>query len=152
LSVKWRRSKKRSGWFNILRASNRVKDRNTPRTFRFKNPRVKRQTCPYRYRASKMHIERKWREPRPLIDILEEKNEIIVIAQFAGFKRENLKINVKNQRLTLSAETLDRKYYKSLNLPKRVIPNTMRTTYKNGVLEIRLEKGVEEKAIDQVAG
>jgi HSP20 family molecular chaperone IbpA len=152
LSVKWRRSKKRSGWFNTLRTSNRVKDRNTPQAFRLKNSRAKRQICPYRYRAPRIHRERKWREPRPLIDILEDKSEIIVITEFAGFKRENLKIHIKNQRLTLSAENPDRKYYKSLNLPKRVIPNTMRTTYKNGVLEIRLEKGIGEKAIDQVAG
>jgi HSP20 family molecular chaperone IbpA len=47
---------------------------------------------------------------------------------------------------------LDRKYYKSLNLPKRVIPNTIRMTHKNGVLEIRLKKAVEEKTIDKVAG
>ena len=83
---------------------------------------------------------------------LKKKTEIIVVAEFAGFKRENLRTNVKNQRLTLSADTLDRKYYKSLNLPKRVIPNTIRMTHKNGVLEIRLKKAVEEKAIDKVAG
>ncbi len=87
-----------------------------------------------------------------MIDVLEEKEEIVVVAEFAGFNRENLRTNVKNQRLTLSAEVLDRKYYKSLNLPKRVIPNTIRTTYKNGVLEIRLKKSVEEKSIDRLAG
>jgi HSP20 family molecular chaperone IbpA len=32
-----------------------------------------------------------------------------------------------------------------------VIPNTIRTTYKNGVLEIRLKKA-EEKSIDKIAG
>lgn len=96
--------------------------------------------------------KRKWREPEPLIDVLEEKDELVVVAELAGFNREDLTIHVKNQRLNLSAETLDRKYHKSLNLPKVVIPNTIRTTYKNGVLEIRLRKGIEEKAIDKVAG
>jgi HSP20 family molecular chaperone IbpA len=33
-----------------------------------------------------------------------------------------------------------------------VIPSTIRTTYKNGVLEVQLKKAVEEKAIDKVAG
>jgi HSP20 family protein len=92
------------------------------------------------------------REPEPLIDILEEKGEITVVAEFVGFNRENLRIHVKNQRLTLSADASDRKYYKSLNLPKRVIPSTIHTTYKNGVLEVRLRKAVEEKTIDEVAG
>jgi HSP20 family protein len=97
-------------------------------------------------------VERRVKEPEPLIDILEEKDEITVVAEFAGFDRQDLRIRVKNQRLILSAEGLDRKYYKSLNLPKRVIPNTIRTTYKNGVLGIRLKKIAEEKAIDKVAG
>jgi HSP20 family protein len=58
---------------------------------------------------------------------------------------------VKGERLTVAAEALDRKYRKSLNLPKRVIPRTIRTTYKNGVLEIRLKKA-EEKSLDKMAG
>jgi HSP20 family protein len=91
-------------------------------------------------------------EPKPLIDIIEAKDEIVVVAEFAGFKEENLRTNVKRQRLTLSAEALDRKYYKSLNLPKRVIPETIRTTYKNGVLEIRLKKSAQEKAMNKVVG
>jgi len=89
--------------------------------------------------------ERKWRELEPLIDLLEEKDDVIVVTQFAGFQRETLRIGVKNQRLTLSAEALDHKYHKSLNLPKRVIPNTLHTTYKNGVLEIRLKKGPSKR-------
>lgn len=152
MSAKWRRSKKRSKKFNFLEAFNRAKDKNVPKISRIRNSRVKRQTYPFRYGIPKIHKQRKWREPQPLIDVLEEKSEVIVVAELAGFKRENLRIHVKNQHLTLSAEALDRKYYKSLNLPKRVIPNTIRTTYKNGVLEIRLKKAVEEKAIDKVAG
>jgi len=90
--------------------------------------------------------------PEPLIDVLEEKNEITVLVEVAGYKKENVKINLRDQRLILSAETSERKYYKSLNLPKRVIPETLQVTYKNGVLEIRLKKAVEEKTIDEVAG
>ncbi len=152
MSAKWRGSKKSSRRFDIFRTLSKVKDKNTPQAFRTKTPRVKRQAYPYRHRVTKTYRERKWREPEPLIDILEEKNEIIIVAEFAGFKRENLGIRVKNQRLTLSAETLDRKYHKSLNLPKRVIPSNIRTTYKNGVLEIRLKKAIEEKPIDKLAG
>lgn len=146
MSAKWRRSRKRSKRFN------RVKDKKTPQTFRIKNLRIKRQTYPYRYRIPKVCRERKRREPEPLVDVFEEKDEIIVLAEFAGFKRESLRTHVKNQRLTLSAEALDSKYYKSLNLPKRVNPNTIRTKYKNGVLEIRLKKAIEEEAIGKVAG
>lgn len=152
MSAKWRRNKKCSKRFDVSKALNRAKDKNTPKIFRIKTSRVKRQTYPSRYMSSKTFKERKLRAPEPLIDVLEEKNEIIIVAEFAGFKRESLKIHVKNQQLTLSAEALDRKYHKSLNLPKRVIPSNVRTTYKNGVLEIRLKKAIEEKTIDKVAG
>jgi len=86
-----------------------------------------------------------------LVDVLEGPDEIIVVADLAGFNREDLRVHVKDERLTVAAEALDRKYRKSLNLPKRVIPRTIRTTYKNGVLEIRLKKA-EEKSLDKMAG
>ncbi len=152
LSAKWRRNKKRSRKFHVFRDFDKVKNRKNRQTFQIKNSRIKRGAYPYRYRFPKTYRGRKWRELEPLIDILEEKDEIIVVAEFAGFKKENLRIHVKDQRLTLSAEAFDRKYYKSLNLPKRVVSDAIRTTYKNGVLEVRLKKAPEEKAVDKVVG
>ncbi len=91
--------------------------------------------------------KRKWKEPKPLIDIFQESNWVTIVAEIAGFNRETLKIDVKDQKLTLSARAKDRRFYKSLNLPKVVIPSVMHTTYKNGVLEIRLRKAVQEEKI-----
>jgi HSP20 family molecular chaperone IbpA len=153
LSAKWRRNKKRSKRLNIFKSLDRAKDRIALEEVRIRNQsRVRKHTFPYKYRTLSTHRERRWREPEPLIDVIEGKSEITVVAEFAGFKRENLKIQVKNQRLILSAEALNRKYHKSLNLPKRVVPSNIDTKYKNGVLEIRLKKAIEEKAIDKVAG
>ena len=56
---------------------------------------------------------------------------------------------MKDQKITLSAKSQDRRYYKSLNLPKVVIPDVMYTKYKNGVLEIKLRKA--ETAINKEA-
>ena len=79
------------------------------------------------------------------MDIFEENDDLIIIAEFTGFKRENLKVHIERQRLTLSAKNYDHKYYKSLNLPSAVIPNTICTKYKNGVLVIRLKKPYTKK-------
>jgi len=152
LSAKWRRSKKHPKKSKIFEDLKRIENKKAPPTFRFKNQRIKKHTRPYLYKVPKIYRERKWTEPEPLIDVLEEKDEVIVVAEFAGFNRKNIRIHVKNQRLTLSAEALDRKYHKSLNLPTGVIPNSIRTAYKNGVLEIRLKKGIKEKAVDKIAG
>jgi HSP20 family molecular chaperone IbpA len=151
LSAKWRRSKRDSNRFNIFKAFSRVRKKSV-QTLDAKNSKNKKHAYSNRSRVLKVHAEKKIRELEPLIDVLEEKEAIIVVAELAGYNEENLRVRVRNQRLTLSAETLDRKYYKSLNLPKRVIPSTIRTTYKNGVLEVQLKKAVEEKAIDKVAG
>jgi HSP20 family molecular chaperone IbpA len=151
LSAKWRRHRTNSKKFDILKVFNRVKNKNAERRFRAKNSSAKQQANSHRYSVQRVTAERKLREPKHLVDVLEGADEIIVVAEFAGFNREDLRVHVKGERLTVVAEALDRKYRKSLNLPKRVIPNTIRTTYKNGVLEIRLKKA-EEKSIDKIAG
>jgi len=152
VSAKWRRNKKRSKQFKILRTFNRAKEKSSSDRFRMENSRIQKRTYPRTYNMSKAYRNKSWKDPEPLIDVLNEKNEIRVVAEFAGFQRENLKINIENQQLVLSAEAPDRKYYKSLNLPRRVIPDKMHMTCKNGVLEIRLTKAIEEKQIDKVAG
>ena len=110
-----------------------------------------RTTSAYSQKHSYSKNHDKWGEPKPLIDIFQEDNWIIIIAQIAGFNKETLKINVQDQKLTLSAKTKDRRYYKSLNLPRVVIPNVMHTTFKNGVLEIKLKKAMKEQIPSQEA-
>lgn len=119
---------------------------------RIRNSWIKRQDHTHKRRILKINFERKSKELEPLIDVLDENDSVTVVAELAGFERRNIIIRVKDQRLTLSAKTSDRKYRKSLNLPERVIASTMHTKYKNGVLEIRLKKSLQEKAIDEVAG
>jgi len=150
VSAKWRRHKKTAKKFNILNIF-KSKEKSTPRTFRVKASNSKRSTRKARYRVETIP-EEQLKEPPRLIDVLEDNGEIAVFAEFAGFSKENLRISLKDQRLTLSARTSERRYHKSLNLPKRVVPETLCTTYKNGVLEIRLKKVLEQEAFDKIAG
>ena len=130
LSTKWRRSRKHLKWLDLRSTMNH------PKILRLEPMRTTRGI----YRSPQNYAKRKWKEPKPLIDIFQEKNWITIVAEIAGFNKETLNINVKDQKITLSAKAKDRRYYKSLNLPKVVIPNIMHTTYKNGVLEIKLKK------------
>ena len=150
MSARWRRSQ-RSKKFDILKVFRKTRGKPGSQT-PSKSRSVKWKSRPRTCKLQTVSVEKDLKEPKPLIDILEDDNDICVVAEFAGFKREDLRVDLKEQRLTLSAETLDRKYHKSLNLPGRVIPSTICTTYKNGVLEIRLKKAVNEKVIDKVAG
>jgi HSP20 family molecular chaperone IbpA len=152
LSARWRRNRRR---FRKLDFTETFKRKNTVSSLRlFKNANVplRRWKVPLKYRAPRASGKMRLKDPEPLIDVIDEKDDVVVIAEFAGFDRKNLNIRVDNQRLILSAEASERKYYKSLNLPSKVISNTMRLVHRNGVLEIRVKKTIEEKPLDKVAG
>ncbi len=147
-SAKWRRSTKNRKWLDF--------DSTIAKT---KKPRVNispEHTCraksvsvPANFRAPKSFAQRNFQEQKPLIDIFQESSYIIIIADIAGFNKETFKIHLKDQKLILSAKSKDRRYYKSLNLPKLVIPDVMYTKFKNGVLEVKLKKA--ETAINKEA-
>jgi HSP20 family molecular chaperone IbpA len=141
LSAKWRRREKDLRRINMLRKSTRTKNHKPTHTMRITRE-INKQARASKHKLPNFRLNGKLRDPEPLVDILEEESQIVVVAEFAGFDRNDLKINARNQRLTLSAVSAGRKYHKSLNLPKRVIPNAVRTTFKNGVLEIQLKKAI----------
>jgi HSP20 family molecular chaperone IbpA len=151
LSAKWRRSRRNPKWLDIFKAFNSARGKRTPQISHMDEWKIRKRVYASRQRMPETCLESRMREPEPLLDVLEEKGEITVFVEFAGFKKDSLKINVENHKLTLCAEALNRKYYKSLNLPKRVIPKTIRTTCKNGVLEIQLKKAMQGKTLDKVA-
>lgn len=145
LSAKWRRPKKNRKWLDLNNIEVKPKK---PRTLKIETKPIKAVRT-QTFHPPKSGAKGKFKEPKPLIDIFQEGNWIIIVAEIAGFNKETLKINVKDQKLTLSAKSKDRRYYKSLNLPKVVIPNIMHTTFKNGVLEIKLKKAQSEQTIER---
>jgi len=148
LSAKWRRSKKHMRWLDFPDME-KPSARLAPKTMRLDPIRTARTAHTQSYHMPRNYRKKNWKEPKPLIDIFQEKAWITIVAEIAGFNKETLKIEVKDQKLTLSAKAKDRRYYKSLNLPKEVIPNVMHTTYKNGVLEIKLKKVEKEPTINR---
>jgi HSP20 family molecular chaperone IbpA len=150
LSARWRRSRKNRERFSFLKAF----DGSKRRACQFSEVdewRIREKAYPSWQRVRRTFSKRRMKEPEPLLDVIESHGEIIVVAEFAGFNKDSLKIRVDRHRLTLRAQDLDRRYYKSLNLPKRVIPNTIRTTCKNGVLEIQLKKALQDSTLNRVA-
>jgi HSP20 family molecular chaperone IbpA len=150
MSAKWRRSKKHMKWLDLNNFQ--INPKKSSKIMRLENFKINRKTHPQKYRIPKKFPKGKWKEPKPLIDMFQDSGWVTIVAQIAGFNQDTVKITVKNQKLTLSAKAKDRRYYKSLNLPKVVIPNIVHTTYKNGVLEIKLKKAVKEQTIKQQAG
>ncbi len=79
-------------------------------------------------------------EREPLIDVISSDDEVKVIAEIPGVSKENIKVTATENNVTLDTDTPERKYHKETELPDAVEPNTARSTYKNGVLEITFKR------------
>lgn len=76
----------------------------------------------------------------PLVDIIEEKNKIKVIAELPGVSKADIDLNATEKNLEIKVENAERKYYKSIELPAKIKPDTADAKYNNGVLEVSIEK------------
>ncbi|MEI9479376.1 MAG: Hsp20/alpha crystallin family protein, partial [Deltaproteobacteria bacterium] len=76
----------------------------------------------------------------PIVDVFDEKDHILVIAELPGVTKEKIKVEVNGDILNLTTSDKDRQYAKEILLPCKVKVETLKTSYKNGILEITLEK------------
>ncbi|MEM3671336.1 MAG: archaeal heat shock protein Hsp20 [Thermoprotei archaeon] len=86
-------------------------------------------------------------EREPLVDVQEGEEEVSVIAEMPGVDKSEIKLNSTPTNLEIKA---GQKYYKSIDLPAEVIPQNSKATYKNGVLEVKLQK--KEKSVRKTNG
>ncbi len=76
----------------------------------------------------------------PLVDIFDEEDHVSVIVELPGVQVSDIHTEVKGDILMLSAANNSHKYYKEVILPKNVDVSSAQRKYKNGILEIRMNK------------
>ena len=97
----------------------------------------------------------------PAVDMFEEGNDIVVKAELAGIKKEDVKVEVAGNTLTLSGEkrgeekVQKKDYYRveqsygsfsrTLELPAGAKLDEVKASFKDGLLEIRVPKAAEAK-------
>jgi len=79
-------------------------------------------------------------EREPLTDVFDEDEEIRIYAEMPGVNQEDIKLDLKEDILDISARTGDRKYHKEVLLPAKVQAKTLVSSYNNGILEIKVKK------------
>jgi HSP20 family protein len=79
-------------------------------------------------------------EREPLADVNTTDNEVKVILEMPGIKKEDIKINAYEGPVEVIADNPQRKYHKTIELPKDADIETSRSTYNNGVLEVIFNK------------
>ena len=96
--------------------------------------------------------KRKVRETRePLVEVNEDQDQIIVIAEMPGVSKEDIELNATNNSITISTEKIvsGRSYFKEIDLPAAIDSNYAKARYTNGILEVKLKKLKEKgKPID----
>jgi HSP20 family protein len=75
----------------------------------------------------------------PLIDVFDEADEIVIAAELPGAKEDAIEIEIRGDVIALSSSG-ERRYAKEVLLPSPVDAASLRRSFKNGLLELRLKK------------
>lgn len=73
----------------------------------------------------------------PMVDLFEEADYTLVVAEMPGISAEDVRLDIKDDLLTIYAESGDKKYQKELLLPRSYAREKMRVSSNNGILEIK---------------
>lgn len=76
----------------------------------------------------------------PMVDVFEEEDCILIVAEMPGIEADDLKVDLKEDILTIQGERGDKKYRKEILLPGVFPREKMELSCKNGIVEIRFPK------------
>lgn len=76
----------------------------------------------------------------PLTDIIEGDDEVAVTVELPGVEKEDIDLVVTSDNLEIRVDEPRRRYHKVVDLPCEVKPGSTKATYKNGILDVVLEK------------
>ena len=98
----------------------------------------------------------------PSVDLSETKDQIKVKVDLPGISEKDIEVTMENNVLTIKGkresekETKDESYYsrervcgtflRQITLPKKVNPESVKAKFKNGVLDIAMDKAQEERS------
>jgi len=87
----------------------------------------------------------------PLVDTIVNPDTVKVVAELPGVEKPDISLECDGHKLTLKVDTDKRRYYKELELPVEVDPDTSKASYKNGVLELLLTRKKSGSKAKQIA-
>ena len=104
----------------------------------FGNTRIR----PFKHEGEKPVVDTR-REP--LTDINETDDQIAITVELPGVSKEDIDINVMDDKVEVNVKTESRKYFKSIDLKSLVDSESSKATYTNGILDLVLTKKESEK-------
>jgi HSP20 family protein len=84
-------------------------------------------------------------ERKPLIDVMKDDDAVTVIVEMSGVEKEDIDIKASETHVEINAEGEDRKYSEKVDLGCKIIPDSHKARYNNGVLEIVFKRNEDEE-------
>jgi HSP20 family molecular chaperone IbpA len=84
------------------------------------------------------------KEREPIVDVFEEGDHITVMAELPGVNEDEIKLEIENDILVINTGTSTRKYCKKIELPSPVEKDAVESSYKNGILKVKLRKAKKD--------
>jgi HSP20 family protein len=75
-----------------------------------------------------------------LIDVFNEKDQVKIIVELPGVKKENIKVRATESKVFINAKGDQEDHNAEKELSVEIKPKTASTKYKNGILEITFER------------
>lgn len=79
------------------------------------------------------------------VDILETENSVHVVIALPGIQKRNIKLRCTGKLLEITAKNNEKILNERIQLPAKVNRTGMKSTYKNGILEVVLNKPKRRK-------
>ncbi len=76
----------------------------------------------------------------PLVDIYEEDDHVLVLAEIPGVSKKDVKLDLSGDRLAIRARRGEKRYHKDVELPATFAEEKVHWECSNGILKIRLER------------
>lgn len=84
----------------------------------------------------------------PVTDLIEHDDRYTITVELPGVEREDIQVFATEHKLTIKVDAASRHYYKELDLAAAVKPNSTGATFKNGVLDVSVEKQKKQPPVD----
>ena len=92
------------------------------------------------YRTTSRIGAREPEEREPLIDVIESNEQVRVIVELPGVRREDIMIDARERSLEIEVDNELKQFHQQIDLPCGVLPDSVKASYKNGVLEISMRR------------
>lgn len=80
------------------------------------------------------------REKQPLVDVFEEEDQIVVLAELLGADEKDVNIKADDNTLTITTENATKRCLEIVKLPTCIKRDTAKFTFKNNILQVSMKK------------